>query len=345
MDKTNMEKHGNTQLDFLFWIKEYIGAKIHVLKPIKGTKEFSRVMEHTRILNSRNIDELRDNANTTAQSISGLRNYSTPLIAFYNYVACDKEIITLRKIDTSYINTYVTQNKVSSNYYIQLRSLFKFIDSNILDDFKFNIGYKKDGTRAATPIKMNKEKIYSFLDSKDFENFTSFISKYKSNHPNSFLLKLMMRFLCYGGLKADEVQQLKESDISFKDISKKNYMQIRILGKENKEKTVFILYDLIKDDYENYLKIKKDSKHDCVYLFYTRTFEMFSDKRIYDIVKDFHVKSGLKIENFSSNSLRRSYAAILHSQSVPFEKISLILGLNPDETIELYTFVSRRKNL
>lgn len=344
MKKADLEQYSNKSLDLLFWIKSYIASKIYVLKPNKGIEDFNRELNLKLILDSSTIDELRDNSNLIAQSISGLRNYSTPLITFYNHVIADKKTTTLKAIDTNYINTYTKLNNVSSNYYVQLRSLFKFIDSYMLDDFKFDIGFKKDGTKAKLPIKMNKDKTYNYLEPEDFEKFIVSIKNYKTSHPNPFLLKLMIKFLCFGGFRADEVQHIKLDDISFKDMQNKQYMQIYVLGKGNKERFVYILFDLIKDEYENYLKVREEKKHNCEYLFYTRDIEMFSDKRIYDIVKDFHNKSGLEIENFSCHTLRRSYATTLHFLGVPLETISLLLGHSTEETVEFYVFATKQAN-
>lgn len=344
MNKVKLEQYDNKTKDFLFWIKIYIASKIYKLKPNRDANDFEKEKSHNLILGSMTIDELRSNSNLIAQSIPGLRNYSSPLINFYNYVIKDDGISGLKNIDTEYINSYTKLNSLSPNYYVQIRSLFKFIDSNLLDNFKFDIGLKEDGSKAVLPIKMNKEKVFNHLESKDFEKFILSIEYYKTNHPNPFLLKLMVKFFCFGGFKADEVQHIKESDICFKDLNDKTYIQVRILEKENKEKLVYILYDLIKYEYENYLITKKQKVHLSEYLFYTREFAMFSIKRIYDIVKDFHNKSGLEIKNFNYHSLRKTYSVILHSLNVPLETISILLGYSAEEKVEFYVFASKAES-
>ena len=343
MNKTYLEQYKNKELDLLFWIKNHLAIKVYKLKINKDVKDFNREYSSALILNSSNIDELKDNANLIAQSISGLRNYSSPLVAFYNHVINDKKILDLKKIDTNYINTYTKLNKLSSNYYVQVKSLFQFIDKNILDDFRFDIGYKKDGTKAKLPVKLSKEKTYNFLEPEIFAKFIGKIKDYKSNHPNPYLIKLMLKFLCFGGLRADEVQHIKEEDISFRNMNKKDYMQIYILGKGNKERFVYILFDLVKNEYENYLKIKKEKNHNIEYLFYTRDIKMFSDKRIYDIVKLFHESTNLNVPNFTTHTLRRSYASFLHYSGVKLETISLLLGHSQEETVEFYVFASKEK--
>lgn len=351
MIKTNLEQFNDKSKDLLYWIKNHLSKKIYKLKTNKGfttekdktdedTKYFDRQLNFDLLLNSITIEELKDNANKIALSMSGLRNYSSPLISFYNHVANDKKIHTLKKIDTNYIHTYTKLNKLSSNYYVQIKSLFSFIDKNMSDDYKFDVGFKKDGTKAKRPVKFAKEKTYNYLEPKVFAEFVKSIDKYKSNHPNAFVLRLLVKFLCFGGFRADEVQHIKEDDISFKTIDKKEYMQIFVLGKGDKERFIYILFDLIKEDYNSYIKIKEEKKHNCEYLFYTRDFKMFSDKRIYDIVKDFNVKSGLEIPSFSAHVLRRSMSSYLHFRGVKLEIISKILGHSDEETVDFYVFAS-----
>lgn len=343
MNKQELEKFKDKSKDLLFWIKNHLAIKVYKLKIDKGVKDFDRESNFALLLSSNTIEELKDNANTVALSISGLRNYSSPLISFYLKVIKDKKILSLKNIDTNYINTYTKINKLSSNYYVQLKSLFQFIDKNIADDFRFDIGYKKDGTKAKLPVKLGKEKTYNFLEPELFAKFIGKIKDYKTNHPNPFLIKLMIKFFCFGGLRADEVQHIKNEDISFKTMDRKKYMQLYILGKGNKERFVYIQYALIKDEYENYLKIKEENNHNCEYLFYTRDYKMFSDKRIYDIIKHFNDNT-LEIPNLSPHVLRRSFSVFLHYSGISLETISKILGHTQDETIEFYVFATNKKS-
>lgn len=354
MKKTELEQFNDKSKDFLFWIKNHLAKKIYSLKinrdytPDKDkvnndTKYFDREKYYDLILNSNTDIELKTNANKIALGMSGLRNYSSPLLSFYECVVNDKKILSLKKIDTNYINSYTRKNKLSANYYVQIRSLFQFIDKNIVDDFRFDIGYLKDGTKAKLPVKLTKEKTYNFLEPDVFAKFIGEIKNYKTNHPNPFLIKLMLKFFCFGGLRADEVQHIKEEDISFKTMEQKKYMQIYVLGKGSKERFVYILFDLIKFEYDNYNIVKHEKGHNTDYLFYTRDIKMFSDKRIYDIVKHFNEKT-LNVPSMSPHVLRRSMSSYLHYSGVTLETISKILGHSQEETVEFYVFASKEKS-
>lgn len=355
MKKVKIEQFDTKDENLLFWIKEYIGSKVYRLKPEKGFTSdikkvdkdnnfFDREKNYNLIISSKDITELRNNSNKVARSMKGLRAYSSPLITFYEKTIADKKIMSIKDINTNYTSSYVRRNNIKSDYYVQIRSLFKFIDKNNLDDFAFNIGFLKDGMKAKAPVKMTKEKTYNYLEPDDFVAFIKSIKDYRSTHPNPYVLKLLVKFFCFGAFRADEVQHIKENDISFKNMENDKYMQIYILGKGDKERFVYIRYELIQDEYENYLRVKEEKKHKSEYLFYTRKLQMFSDKRIYDIVKDFHKQSKLEIKNFSCHTLRRTQATILHFLGVKLETISKILGHSNEETTEFYVFATNTKN-
>lgn len=344
MNKQELEQFKDKNKDLLFWIKEYLANKVYRLKINKDIENFNREVNYDLVLSSSDINELRTNANTVTQKMSGLSTYSSPLINFYNYVIKDKKIASLTSIDTNYINSYTRKENLSAEYFKQVRSFFKFIDK-YNTNHEFNIGFLKDGTKAKLPLKMKREKTYNFLEPKVFAEFIGNIKNYKSTHPNPFVIKLMLKFFCFGGLRADEVQHIKEEDISFKNMENmenKKYMQIYVLGKGNKERFVYILFDLLKNDYEQYLKVKQDNNHNTEFLFYTRDIKMFSDKRIYDIVTNFN-KNTLKIPNLSPHTIRRSYSSYLHYSGVSLETITKLLGHDQDETVEFYVFASKEK--
>ncbi|MDX9744580.1 MAG: site-specific integrase [Arcobacteraceae bacterium] len=343
MNKQELEQFKDKSKDLLYWIKEYLASKVYRLKINKGIENFNRESNYDLILSSSDINELKNNTNVVTQKMSGLSTYSSPLINFYNFVISKKgKIVSLTEIDTNYINSYTKREKLSIEYFKQIRSFFKFVDK-YNTTHEFNIGFLKDGTKAKLPMKMKRDKTFNFLEPDVFAEFIGNIKNYNSNHPNPFVVKLMLKFFCFGGLRADEVQHLKEKDLSFKEIEDKKYMQLYVLGKGSKERFIYILYDLIKDDYEKYLNIKKENNHNTEYLFYSRTIKMFSDKRIYDIIKHFNDNT-LEVPNLSPHVLRRSFSVFLHYSGVSLETISKILGHNQEETIEFYVFATKEKS-
>lgn len=128
MNKQELEPFKDKSKDLLYWIKEYLASKVYRLKINKDIEDFNRA-NYELILSSSDINELKNNTNTVTQKMSGLSTYSSPLINFYNFVISKKgKIISLTEIDTNYINSYTKREKLSMEYFKQVRSFFKFID-------------------------------------------------------------------------------------------------------------------------------------------------------------------------------------------------------------------------
>lgn len=124
-------------------------------------------------------------------------------------------------------------------------------------------------------------------------------------------LSLFIEFLSKTGCRISEMINILLSDCTKKQ---KNY-EIRILGKGNKERTVFI-------DVEFYNRIVGEFK-DEVYLF------GHSGKAYNRIAITNRIKTLAKIElgkNVSAHTLRHSFVTTALNKGVPIEKISRYIG-------------------
>lgn len=350
MQKFKIDELNDKSMDLHLWLLQYLSKKVLTLKLNNGftsareevnekTKYFDREKNSHLVLCSRTIDEMKDNVSHISFAMGGLRNYSSPLFSFYSKISKDKNITSLKMIDTDYIHNYTNENKLSSNYYVQLKSFFTFIDKNSIDDFKFNIGFRKDGTKITRPVAFTNDKTYSYVEPSIFTDFVKGIEDYNSNHPNPFVPKLLIKFLSFGGLKADEVQNIKNDAISFATIRKRKFMEIRV----HEEKYVYIPIEFTSEDYHNYKKIKEEKNHSSKYLFYTRDFKIFSTKGIYDIAKRYFKKSGYNSDELNCSKLRHSMAASLHFDGVDSKIIDKLFGHSKKESIEFYIFSNSEK--
>lgn len=124
---------------------------------------------------------------------------------------------------------------------MQLRSLFKFIDEKSMDNdnFKFNIGFLKDGTKVKAPVKSTIEKKFNYLEPELFEKFIESIKTYKSKRIDHFNQKLMVKFFCFGGLRSVEARFIKKTDCSIRNILDEDYLQVFITGKGGYERIIY----------------------------------------------------------------------------------------------------------
>ena len=362
MKKQQLEPNRKLSLDLLLWIKYFLQNKVEVQKVNKGyaddkkqaelnsLKYFDRKFWQLAIMEAKTHKELKSvTLDIKNNGIQGIGTFSTPLLKFYEYALKSKKIKQLRDIDTNFINNYIKLNFqdysewTQKNYYTQIRSLFKFIDKYLIseDNFIFNIGITAVGKKAKSPVNLTPKKSEKYLEPNEFIDFIATFKTYKNNHPNRLQPIFLMKVMSFTGIRASELRGIKMSDIGFRTIDEDKYLQIYINGKNDKNRYVFIYYELIKTEYEQEISFRKENKIKTDYLFYTRAFKQYAEKSLYDLVKRFLKHAKIK-KPLSAHSLRRSYATYLLAKGVPIEKISHLLGHTSSETIQFYAFASKK---
>lgn len=347
--KKTIEPYNNKIEDLLFWLKDYLCSKIYSLTPTKGKVEIfekNREKYHDSILNSLSLEELIISTKIIANGgLSNIKTYTVPLYAFFKYmIEKKKRIKSIKEINTNIVNSYtiLEYENLKPNtkrvYYIQLRSFFKYIDEKSYDEdnFKFNIGELKDGTKAKNPVKITPTKTFNFLEPEDFETFIESIKTYKSKRTDVFNQRLMAKFFALGGLRSIEARFLKKSDCSIKEVSNEKYLQLHIRGKGDHERFVCIKYDYIKEDYEKTLELNTY----CDWLFYSRDNKQYEQKATYNLIKRFYKHAG--VEEHGIHGLRTSWATYLHSKGVSLEIVILLLGHISDEVQNLYVYADNK---
>lgn len=350
MKKTNLYQYNNTKEDLLFWIKQFIAPKIYSTKEKKPITKGEKDELHKSILDSSDIDTLRSDIRLArTKGLYNLPDVFNPLYKLYKHVLKDKKIDDIEKLNTTYINVYVevalakNTSKTQQLHYDYIRSLFKFIENNNSDDYKFNIGLLRSGKRATSPIDKTKKPKQTFLEPSDLVKFIEKLKDLKINHPNIFQTRVMIKFLCYGGLRKEELANLKLSDCSIENLERVKYMKLLIIGKGSKERVVYIKYSLIKEDFLSFMDIRKDALTDNDFLFITRDNKGYSLRAIEDMVSRAFKNTGFGGRGLTVHSLRRSFSTYLHANGKTIEEISRLLGHSKVEFTELYTFVSQEK--
>lgn len=336
-----LESYSSLQDDLFFWIKKYLANKASTLKLDNGYSEedFNRDTWCQLFSDSKDSKDLKlITFNIRRNGLKDLASFSTALFPFYEYINNLGTLQSIKDIDTVVIKNYIIQEyevyseSTKKGYYTQLKSLFKFIDLNSKseDNFRFNIGTTKAGEKIKVLIPgAHKKKRKEYLEPKEFNRFIKTFGSFTSKHPNPKQHMLLMKFLCYGGLKVNELRNILLIDISFTRVENKKHMRIIV----NDSKTIFIKYSLIKKEYEEYVNNRNTNSK---YLFYTRTNTQYSNKSIYDLVKRFYVHSKLDATKYSVSTLLHSYAAYLYSNDVNITTISKLLGYTEIEIVELY---------
>jgi site-specific recombinase XerD len=347
--KKIIEPYNNKIEDLLFWLKDYLCTKIYSLTPTKGKNEIfqeNREKYYNLVYDSISFEELRLNTKIIANGgLSNIKTYTVPLYAFFKYmVEKKKKVESIKEIDTDVVNTYALleyknlKENTKRVYYIQLRSFFKYIDERSHDDenFRFNIGELRDGTKAKNPVKITATKTFNFLEPEDFETFIKSIKTYKSKRTDVFNQRLMVKFFALGGLRSTEARFLKKNDCTIKEVLSEKYLQLHISGKVGHERFICIKYDYIKEDYEKTLELNSY----CDWLFYSRENKQYEQKATYNLVKRFYKHAG--VEEHGIHGLRTSWATYLHSKGVSLDIVIILLGHISDEVQNLYVYADKQ---
>lgn len=350
MTPAGVNQFNNIQDNLLFWIKQFIATKVYIVKEKKEITKDKKNSLHVKILNSKDIDELREHTREARrEGLYNLPDNLNPLYKFYKHIEADVKIANIKKIDTTYTSSYVENglaentSKTQELHYDQIKSLFKFIENNNSEKHRFNIGYLRSGKKATSPIDKSKPKKQTYLEPEELIEFLRRLKDCNFTHPNKFQPIVMIKFLCFAGIRKEELVNLKRKDICKTKIEKEVYLKILVHGKGNKERLVYIKYSLIKKDYLAFMRIRLDTETDSEYLFITRNGKEYSHRTIEDLLRRVFESTRFDNRGLSAHSLRRSMCTYLYSEGVRIEYISKLMGHSSEEMTETYIFLSEQK--
>ena len=145
-----------------------------------------------------------------------------------------------------------------------------------------------------------------------------------------FTDRLICELLYATGIRRNELQQLKESDIEW------SLNQIRILGKGNKERLVPVSPALL-DTIRDYIQEKRKLEvHDNIYLLNLESGEPVYAVYIYRVVKKY-VGQTTTLQKKSPHVLRHTFATHLLNNGANIQAIKELLGHSSLAATQVYT--------
>lgn len=137
--------------------------------------------------------------------------------------------------------------------------------------------------------------------------------------------RLILKLFIFTGIRLAELQGLNKSDIDGTQITVHK-------GKGNKTRRVFITSDLVKelDDYLN----KRDKNIEA--LFISQKNNRMDRSSIQRVVKKYMKKTKIDTDEFSTHSLRHTYASLMLQNDVDIVTIQKSLGHSSLETTQRY---------
>lgn len=241
---------------------------------------------------------------------------------FMSYLSRDRERRHNAPEAGNGLNAASRSRKVST-----LRSFYKYLTTkaNLLEENPI-AGLDSPKLKQSLPRYLTVDESLALLDAVDGEN----------KERDYCILVIFLN--C--GLRISELVGLNVSDVM---ISSNGESTLRVLGKGNKERTVY-LNDACRDALANWLDVRSKltlERSDRAALFVSaRRHKRVSTDAVHAMVKKTLLKAGLDASKYSSHKLRHTAATLMHQNGVDVRTLQELLGHEHLNTTQIYTHVA-----
>lgn len=241
---------------------------------------------------------------------------------FMSYLSRDRERRHNAPEAGNGLNAASRSRKVST-----LRSFYKYLTTkaNLLEENPI-AGLDSPKLKQSLPRYLTVDESIALLDAVDGEN----------KERDYCILVIFLN--C--GLRISELVGLNVSDVM---ISSNDESTLRVLGKGNKERTVY-LNDACREALASWLEVRSKltlERTDRAALFVSaRRHKRVSTDAVHAMVKKTLLKAGLDASKYSSHKLRHTAATLMHQNGVDVRTLQQLLGHENLNTTQIYTHVA-----
>ncbi len=146
----------------------------------------------------------------------------------------------------------------------------------------------------------------------------------------------MITFFLNCGMRLSELVGINCRDYMSTTMNEQTVTYIKILGKGNKERIVYLNSACI-SAYRNYVQVRPESKDKA--LFISRRGTRISNRRVEQIIEERLKLSGLSGMGFSVHKLRHTAATLMYQNGVDVRVLKEVLGHENLDTTQIYTHV------
>lgn len=150
----------------------------------------------------------------------------------------------------------------------------------------------------------------------------------------------MITFFLNCGMRLSELVGINCSDYMSTSVNNQLVTYIKILGKGNKERIVYLNSACI-SSYDNYISVRPESKDKA--LFISRRGTRISNRRVEQIIEEKLKLSGLSGMGFSVHKLRHTAATLMYQNGVDVRVLKEVLGHENLDTTQIYTHVANEQ--
>ena len=352
--KYPLEPNRSIPEDLLFWGKRWIRFKIMTLSTSNVSEEkiLERILK--KISRVKNIEELGDEVkNLRKIGLSGVNVYFVTFSKFYSWIEDNVpeniQITSIREISTETLMEFLTvttagkSDATKKNYRNTIGNYFKYISmSNFIsetDDTTFNFSINisswqglrgTSGTKA--PEHLTREELAKLLERVDTAG------EYRREEELAFY-SLLIRIIAYSGLRISEVLKMERKDIVLKD----SLFTLRIKGKGNKERFVFIEEVLIRGSFDRWQRVSPCIQTRLLFCSMLRNDEPASASSISHKISTLLRKEGILTKKTGAHLLRHTYATLVYGETGDLVLVQKLLGHASTTTTEIYTHVNEEK--
>jgi site-specific recombinase XerD len=273
--------------------------------------------------------------NKSQETIKSYRNSIKSFIDYINYE--NDETFTLKKLKGSHIveflefkNNMLQKQQELSIYtkrllVTHLKMFFSYIEQESEELYDFSKVFER------IKIKLPKREPKS-LSKEDLKKFKAFLEKLKLRDDFVAVRNLLIiKSILLMGLRESEVKNLKIDDFRVYD-GNDSLFEVKIVGKGDKERVVYVKRDLIEDEIDEFKSIS-DSEYICM----TKNKRLMNSDEIFRMVKSAYKRAGIHPDKYNVHSLRHTFAVEFYQKTKDIVVLQRLLGHSDIKTTMIYS--------
>ena len=270
-------------------------------------------------------------------SKSTIMNYNSILNKLYEYYSLHEDKIAFYEIDREFIISFLESiGDIAINtknlHITVIKNFFTFISTHNKD----NINYRNRFLDLKAKAKKSDPE---YLSNDEYDILVKHLSS--KVKPKSFIQyrnRLTLKMLLFTGLRASEVLGIKLED--FQIMQEEGVYKIKILGKGNKERYVYIPVDTIDkellfiSEYLDLLKTPQDGKSTLSFINQTTKGRVMLRSELYSMIENLFIKLGIKKRGV--HLLRHTFGKKMVQKNVNLSTIKELMGHENIQTTMIY---------
>jgi len=270
-------------------------------------------------------------------SKSTIMNYNSILNKLYEYYSLHEDKITFYEIDREFIISFLESlGNIAINtknlHITVIKNFFTFISTHNKD----NIDYRNRFLDLKAKAKKSDPE---YLSNDEYDILVKHLSS--KVKPKSFIQyrnRLTLKLLLFTGLRASEVLGIKLED--FQALVEESVYKIKILGKGNKERYVYIPIETIENEllviseYIAALITPQDGKNKLSYINQTTKGRVMLRSELYSMIENLFIKLGIKKRGV--HLLRHTFGKKMVQKNVNLSTIKELMGHENIQTTMIY---------